>query len=50
MIVFDYLSQQIVFMNDSLRIYNKARGMLGGEYSSRYEQIELLGRNPQDDS
>lgn len=24
--------------------------MLGGEYSSRYTEIELLGRNNQDDS
>ena len=24
--------------------------MLGGEYSSRYEEIEMIGRNIQDDS
>lgn len=24
--------------------------MLGGEYASRYEEIELLGRNTQDES
>ena len=28
--------------------YNKE--MLGGEYSSMYEEIEMLGRNAQDDS